>query len=113
MVSYLNPYRNVIDVSTKDGLPLLSNATDKFESPLIGDQRISLSPGKNDFQLLKDNLMQLSKKFGYEYLLNDVATTQTVVPATGRAVATITFSNPIKIMDVYDNKILNWPKSML
>ena len=64
MVSYLNPYRNVIDVSTKDGLPLLSNATDKFESPLIGDQRISLSPGKNDFQLLKDNLMQLSKKFG-------------------------------------------------
>ena len=106
MVSYLNPYRNFIDVSTKDGLTLLSNATDKFESPLVGDQRVSLSPGKNDFQLLKDNLMRLSKKFGYEYLLNNVATTRTVVPATGRTAATTTFSNPIKIMEVYDDKIL-------
>ncbi len=56
MVSYLNPYHNFIDVSTKDGLMLLLNATDKFESPLVGDQPVRLSPGKNDFQLLKDNL---------------------------------------------------------
>ena len=113
MVSYLNHYHNFIDVSTKDGLMLLSNATDKFEFPLVGDQRFSLSPGKNDFQLLKNNLMQLSKKFGYEYLLNNIAATQMVVPATGRAVATITFSNPIKILDVMTIKFLNWPKSML
>jgi hypothetical protein len=106
MISYLNPYCNFIDVSTKDGLTLLSNATDKFECPLVGDQHISRSPGKNDFQILKDNLMKLSKKFGYEYVLNDVATTRTVVPATGRALATITLSNPIKIIDVYDDKIL-------
>jgi hypothetical protein len=63
MVSYLNPYCNFIDVSMKDGLTLLSNATEKFESLLVGDQHVSLSPGKNDFQLLKDNLMRLSKKF--------------------------------------------------
>ncbi len=56
MVSYLNLYRNFLDVSTKDGQTLLLNATDKFESPLIGNQCISLCLGGNDFQLLKDNL---------------------------------------------------------
>ncbi len=75
MVSYLNPYRYFIDVSTKDGLTLLSNATDKFESPLVGDQGISLCPGGNDFQLLKDNLTRCSQKYGYQSLLTDVTTT--------------------------------------
>ena len=46
MTSYLNAYRNFIDISTKDGQALLSNATGKFESPLIGDNKISLQPGK-------------------------------------------------------------------
>ncbi len=75
MVLYLNPYHNFIDVSTKDGQLLLSNATDKLESPLVGDQCIHLHPGRNDFQNLKDNLMQCSQKYGYQYLLTDVATT--------------------------------------
>jgi hypothetical protein len=75
MVSYLNPYRNFIDVSIKDGFTLLSNATDKFESPLVGDQCISLHPGRNDFQLLKDNLLQCSQTYGYQYHLTDGATT--------------------------------------
>ena len=39
MTSYLNAYRNFIDISTKDGQALLSNATDKFESPFIGEKR--------------------------------------------------------------------------
>jgi hypothetical protein len=42
MVLYLNPYRNFIAVLTKDGQLLLSNAIDKFELPLVGDQRIHL-----------------------------------------------------------------------
>jgi hypothetical protein len=54
MVSYLNPYRNFIDVSTKDGKMLLSNASDKFESPLIGNQCIRHDLGGKDFRLLKD-----------------------------------------------------------
>jgi hypothetical protein len=57
MVFYLNPYRNFLDVSTKDSQTLLLNATDKFESSLVGNQSISLCPGGNNFQLLKDNLM--------------------------------------------------------
>jgi hypothetical protein len=62
MVSYLMPYRNFIDVSTKDGQLLLLNATDKFESPLVGNQCNHLCPGGNDFQILKDNLMRCSQK---------------------------------------------------
>jgi hypothetical protein len=106
MVSYLNPYRNFIDVSTKDGLTLLLNATDKFESPLFGDECISLCPGGNDFQLLKDNLTRCSQKYGYQYLLTNVATTRTVTPGVAPALDDITYSNPIKIMDVYDDKLL-------
>jgi hypothetical protein len=77
MVSYLNPYRNFLDVLTKDGLTLLLNATDKFKYPLVQNQRISLHPGGNNFQLLKDNLTRCSQKYGYQYLLTDVATTRT------------------------------------
>jgi hypothetical protein len=106
MVSYLNPYRNFLDVSTKDGQTLLLNATDKFESPLIGNQCISLHPGGNNFQLLKDNLMQCSQKYGYQYLLTDVATTRTVTPGVAPDPDIITYLKPIKIMDVYDDKLL-------
>jgi hypothetical protein len=42
MTSYLNAYRNFINISTKDGQAVLSNATDKFKSPLIGNNKISL-----------------------------------------------------------------------
>jgi hypothetical protein len=106
MVSCLNPFRNFLDVSAKDGQTLLSNATDKFESPLVGNQRISLCPGGNNFQLLKDNLMRCSQKYGYQYLLTDVATTWPVTPGVAPDPDIITYSNPIKIMDVYDDKPL-------
>jgi hypothetical protein len=106
MVLYLNPYRNFINVSMKDGQLLLSNATDKFELPLVGDQHIHLRPGRSDFQNLKDDLMRCSWKYGYQYLLNDVATTRTVTPGVPPALATITFSNSIKILHVYDDKLL-------
>ena len=107
MVSYLYPYRNFIDVSTKDGLTLLLNATDKFESPLVGDQCISLYPGRNNFQLLKDTLTRCSQKYGYQYLLTDVATIWMVMPGVAPNPDIITYySNPIKITDVYDDKLL-------
>ncbi len=85
---------------------MLSNATDKFESPLVGNQCISLCPGRNNFQLLKNNLMRCSQKYGYQYLLTDVATTQTVTPGVAPNPDIITYSNSIKIMDVYDDKLL-------
>ncbi len=85
---------------------LLLNATDKFESPLVVNQRISLCPGGNDFQLLKDNLVRCSQKYGYQYLLTDVATTLMVTPGVAPDPDIITYSNPIKIVDVYDDKLL-------
>jgi hypothetical protein len=66
---------------------------DKFKSPPVGDQRINLCPGRNDFQNLKDNLMQCSQKYGYQYLLTDVTTTQTINPGISPAANTITYSN--------------------
>jgi hypothetical protein len=106
MVSYLNPYHNSLNVLTKDGQTLLLNATDKFESPLVGNQRISLHPGNTNFQLLKDNLTGCSQKYGYQYLLTDVATTWMITPGIAPNPDIITYLNPIKIMDAYDDKLL-------
>ena len=55
MASQLNGYRNFIDIRNKEGQALVSNAVDKFISPLAGDERVQLL-GK-DFQKLKDNLL--------------------------------------------------------
>ena len=108
MVSYLNPYCNFLNVSTKDGQTLLLNATDKFESPPVGNQCISLHPGNTDFQLLKDNLTRCSQKFGYQYLLTNVDTTRMVTSGVAPNPDIVTYSNPINIMDVYDDKLLEW-----
>ena len=55
MASHLNGFCNFIDIRNKEGQALVSNAVDKFISPLVGDERIQLL-GK-DFQKLKDNLL--------------------------------------------------------
>ena len=120
MTSYLNAYRNFIDITTKDGQALLSNATDKFESPLIGDNKISLRPGGKDYQRLKDNLTRLSQRYGYQYQLLNVPTVRTVIPAIppviedlalGIAAApgvpeAITYTNEINMLEVYSDKLL-------
>ena len=114
MTSYLNAYRNFINISTKDGQALLSNATDKFKSPLIGDNKISLWPGGKDYQKLKDNITRLSQWFRYQQLLQNVVTLCTDTPAIPPIVAnpaagilaapevpmSITYTNEIKILEV-------------
>jgi hypothetical protein len=120
MTSYLNAYRNFIDITTKDGQALLSNATDKFESPLIGDNKISLRPGGKDYQRLKDNLTRLLQRYGYQYHVQNVPTVRTVIPAIppviedlalGIAAApgvpeAITYTNEINMLEVYSDKFL-------
>jgi hypothetical protein len=120
MTSYLNAYCNFINISTKDGQTLLSNATNKFKSPLIGDNKISCRPGGKDYQTLKDNLTRLSQQFGYQQLLQSVATVRTVTPEIPPVIADmaagilaapgvpilITYTNEIKIMEVYLGKLL-------
>ncbi len=116
MTSFLNAYRNFIDVSTKEGLTLLSNATDKFDCPLKGDDRISLRSGGHDYQKLKDTLLRCSQRFGYQHLLNNVPTKRVVIPAVPAvppvlAVDAIPESvvlfNPIKVLDLYSDKLLD------
>jgi hypothetical protein len=123
MTSFLNAYRNFIDVSTKEGLTLLSNATDKFDCPLKGDDRISLRSGGHDYQKLKDTLLRCSQRFGYQHLLNNVPTRQLVTPAVPAIAAdpaalppvlaaaaipaSVAYLNPIKVLDVYSDKLLD------
>ena len=90
MTSFLSAYRNFIDVSTKEGLTLLSNATDKFECPLKGDERVNLRTGGNDYQKLKDTLLRCSQRFGFQHLLNNVPTTRIVTPAVPAIIADLT-----------------------
>jgi hypothetical protein len=124
MTCYLNAYCNFINISTKDGQALLSNATDKFEGPLIGDNKISLRSGGKDYQKLKDNLTHLLQRFGYQHLLQSVATVRMVTPAIPPVIAdvaavilaapgvpiSITYTNEIKIMKVYLDKLLEIAK---
>jgi hypothetical protein len=67
-------------------------------------------------------LTSLLQRFGYQYLLKDVSTVTTIIPAIPAVIAdptasilaapavpaSLTFSNPIKIMDVYsEDKLLD------
>ena len=72
MASQLNSYRNFTDTTTKEGQALVSNAIDKYVSPLTGDDRISLSG--TSFQKLKENLLRLASCFGYDYLIKLINT---------------------------------------
>ena len=123
MTSFLSPYRNFIDVLTKEGLTLLSNATDKFECPLKEDELISLCTGGHDYQKLKDILLRCSQRFGFQHLLNNVPTTRVVTPAVPAVIAnptavppvlaaaaipeSVSFLNQIKVLDVYSDKLLD------
>jgi hypothetical protein len=96
MASQLNSYRNFIDITTKEGQALVSNAIDKYVSPLTGDDRISLSG--TSFQKLKDNLLRLSSRFGYDYLIKVVNTVR-IVDAAGD----IEYSVPINMLERYSD----------
>jgi hypothetical protein len=122
MSSYLSAYCNFIDILTKEGQTLLSNTTDKFESPLQGNDTISLCSTGNDYQKFKDNITHCSLRFGYQGLLNLVATRCTVIPAVPEIIADaaavlpiisvpaipeeIIYSNEIKLLKVYSDKLL-------
>jgi hypothetical protein len=123
MTSFLSAYRNFINVLTKEGLTLLSNATDKFDCPLKDDECISLCSGGHDYQKLKDTLLRCSQRFGYQHLLNHVVTTCVVTPAIQAVQAnpnanppvqavvgvpqSITYFYPIKVLEVYLDKLLD------
>jgi hypothetical protein len=100
MTSQLNSYRNFIDIKTKEGQALVSNVTDKYASPLRGDDRISLTG--TSFQKLKDNLLCLSSRFGYDYPIKVVNTVQ-IVDAAENA----TFSIPINMLERYSDDNVN------
>ena len=96
MASQLNSYRNFIDIKTKEGQALVSNAIDKYVSPLTGDDRISLSG--TSFQKLKDNLLRNGSRFGFDYLIKVVNTVRTV-----DAAGDVTYSDPINMLERYSD----------
>ncbi len=72
---------------------------------------------------MKDTLLCCSQRFGYQHLLNNVPTTRVVTPAVPAVMAnpaavppvlaaaaipaSVTYSNPIKVLDVYSDKLLD------
>jgi hypothetical protein len=109
MASQLNGYHNFIDIRNKEGQALVSNAVDKFISPLVGDERIQLLG--EDFQKMKDNLLQLGSRYGYDYLIKHCATVRTVIPEIVADLAAvppidgvpeeILYTNSINILEHY------------
>ena len=112
MASQLNCYRNFIDIQNKEGQSLVSNAVDKFISPLAGDECVQLL-GK-DFQKLKDNLLWLGSRYGYNYLIKHCATIWTVipeiivdpaaVPPVAGVLEEILFTNSINMLEHYSDE---------
>jgi hypothetical protein len=76
----------------------------------------------NDYQKFKDNITPCSLRFGYQGLLNSVATRRTVIPADPEIIANptavppiidvpvipeeIIYSSEIKLLEVYSDKLL-------
>ncbi|MGL6008733.1 MAG: hypothetical protein ACRC1D_04680 [Culicoidibacterales bacterium] len=93
----MNSYRNFINIKTKEGQAALANAIDKFTSPLVGDERLSLAG--SSFQKLKDIILRLGSCYGYDYLIKKVSTRRTVDQMTGD----VTFDLPINMIERYSD----------
>ncbi len=114
---------------------MLSYATDRFDCPLKGDKHISLCSGGHDYQKLKDTLLCCSQCFGYQHFLKNMPSTWVVtpavpavpaipavaanpatvppvlavaaIPAIAAILQSIVYSNPIKVLDIYSDKLLD------
>jgi hypothetical protein len=97
------------DIRNKEGQSLVSNAISKFISLLDGYDCVQLL-GK-DFQKLKDNLLWLGSRYGYDYLIKHCATVQTIFPEIIADVAAVPpvvcapekncFANNINMLEHY------------
>jgi hypothetical protein len=109
MASQLNIYCNLIDIQTKEGQALVSNVIDKFTSPLLFQDRISLI-GTN-FQKLKDNIYRLGFCFGYDYLYKHCATVIMFIPEVIADLHNgivgvpkqLYYANPINMLEKYSD----------
>ncbi len=112
MASQLNSYRNFINIGNKEGQTLVANAINKFNNPLIGNERISLVA--KDHQKLKDNVNCPGSCYGHDHLFKHCATTMIVIPeiiADATATppiagvpASITYLGDINLLETYLDK---------
>jgi hypothetical protein len=105
MASQLNSYCNFIDIQTKEGQALVSNAIDKFTSPLLGQDRVSLIG--TTFQKLKGNIYWLRSCFGYNYLYKCCATVKVFIPEVIADLCNpeqFYYMNPINMLEKYSNE---------
>ncbi len=96
-MSQLNSYCNFIDIMTKEGQALVSNAINKFTSPLTGEDQILLNG--THFQKLKDNVLCLGSCFDSDGLFKRVTTVQNF-----DADCIVTNSNPINMLERYSDE---------
>ncbi len=88
---------------------MVSNAIDKFTSPIIGDDRISLIGP--DFQKLKDNINPLGSRYGYDYIFKQCATLRIDTPAIIAdqangilaVPASVSYAAPINMLERYSD----------
>ena len=96
----LNIYRKFFDTSTKEGISLYNNAINNFKSPLADNEKITLHP--KDSQVFSDIVKSLSNQYGYDFLIQNLPTTRTVI--NGANVGdpqTITYGNHINLLEEY------------
>ena len=68
-----------------DAAVIFNSALHGFDSPLAESTKINLVP--QDFQKLSDHLNHLGSQYGYNYLIKQAPTTQTIIPAIPAVVA--------------------------
>ena len=98
----LNRFRNYIDPSTKDRILLIKSATIDFKSPV--DDLFTLSPDKLNAERFISTVKDLSRAFGYGYLVKTVPSirVETIVTAdNGTRTTTISYGKHINLFDTF------------
>ena len=98
MTSSLNPYNRYFDAGSDKGIKLLSKALEDFSSAQKG--KIKLDPCSAD--LFVKELENLSGRFGFKWMVDNVLTLRRVIPADPDvvdAVETVEYHGCIKMLE--------------
>ena len=108
-MSCLSVYSQYIDLETERGIKLYTVATETFRTELRGT--IKLDP--SDAKKFVREIETLSDRFSYKYIIQNVWTTRTITPADPNdpnATDTITYGNPIKLLENFCDKNIDFAR---
>ena len=98
----LNQFQSYIDPSTKDGILLIKPATINVKSPV--DNLFTLGPDKLEAEKFISTVKDISRAFGYDYLVKTVPSmrVETIVTAAdGTYTTTILYSKHINLFNAF------------